>query len=125
MHNKFSHKFARCLILGMLSLVFVLSFLAVQGAEPIEALFNDEVNEKNFKLVAENDLATLEYNRREALFRVTSKATGATFHTKAVDGKKGNKHTKALQRSDLIFKYISDIQYGQTPRLIITRCRLI
>lgn len=99
-----------------LSILFalILLFTMVIPPEGAQALFNEEVNEKNFQIVAENDLATLEYNRREALFRVTSKATGVSFDTKAVDGKQGNAHTRNLQRSDLIFEYFADTDTGHT-----------
>lgn len=98
----------------VLAFVLLLGMLGVPGTR---ALVNPEVNEANFDVVAENDQATLSYNRREALLRVTSKETGTFFDTKAVEGEGGNQFTRNVQRSDLVFEYISNERSGTTTTI--------
>lgn len=99
-------------LVSWLLVLAVLLSLNVSTAPQVEAAENEEVNEANFDIVAENDEAILYYNRREALLRVESKATGIYYDTKAIEGTGGNNFTNNLRNSDMIFDYISNERTG-------------
>lgn len=110
MKQKWKNKLVSFLLLAAI-------LLPLSGHGNVVALVNPEAIPENFAIVAENDEAILYYNRRAAMIRVESKATGIFFDTKAIEGEGGNNFTKNQQRSDMVFEYIGNKRTGLTTTI--------
>lgn len=81
----------------------------ITKSESLGKLTEEEAG-KDFEKFAENDAAVLFYNSEASLVRLYNKKKQLVFDTKVLDGKKGNRLTKNLQKSDFQLTFLKELR---------------
>lgn len=65
---------------------------------------------KDMQLIAENDAAVLFFSSKNSLVRLYNKNKKLVFDNKVIDGQKGNRLTKNLQKSDFQLTFLKELR---------------